>query len=72
MQCIFSDAGRVVLSVWTTEFVAVCIEVTYSAVSCECSCCTRVAALNEIVKNDGTLWRNNDEGRGREKMKKVE
>jgi hypothetical protein len=72
VQCIFSDAGRVILSAWTAEFIAVCIEVSYGAVSCESSCCTRVASLDEIVKNDSTLWTKTDERRAREKVKKVE
>jgi len=71
VQSIFGDAGCVILSAWTGEFVAVCIEVSYSAVSCECSCCTGVASLDKIVNNDGTLWTKSDERRPIEKVRKL-
>jgi hypothetical protein len=61
LQCIFSDTRRIVLSAWTTYFIAVCIEVSYGAVICEGSCCTRVTPLDKIVEDEGTLWAKTDE-----------
>lgn len=61
LQCIFSDAGGIVLSVWTTDFITVSVEVSYSTVSSEGSCCASVRTLYEIVKDEGTLWTRTDE-----------
>jgi hypothetical protein len=61
LQCIFSDAGRIVLSAWTRNFITVCVEVSYSTVSREGSCGTGVTTLDEIVKDEGTLWTKTDE-----------
>jgi hypothetical protein len=54
-QDIFGDAGVVFLSTWTTNFIAVCVEVSYGTVSCKGCCCARITTLDEIVKDEGTL-----------------
>jgi hypothetical protein len=55
VQCIFSDAGGIVLSAWTTDLVTVCVEVSYGTVSSEGSCCTGVTTLDKIIEDEGTL-----------------
>jgi hypothetical protein len=55
MQCLFSDARRIVLPMWTANFITVCVEVPYGTVGCEGSCCTRVTTLDEVVENESTL-----------------
>jgi hypothetical protein len=60
VQCIFGDAGRIILSVRTADFITVGVEVSYGTVSRECSCCTRVTTLDKIVKDEGTLWTKTD------------
>jgi hypothetical protein len=55
VQCIFSDARRIVLSARTTDLVTVCVEVSYGTVSSEGSRCTCVTTLDKIVKDEGTL-----------------